>query len=180
PSYQDWKTIADKRELPPDVSRRSGELIADFYSYNTAAREQAVESRTVPLWRFPLPQAYRPPADIPPGPPLGEQPPASALGEHWVDDLAVECVAEVTGSQGALSLMVFRAGIKHVCEINLADGRAKMTMVDSSGQAISFVGDDGKTVEQPTAQTTVKGAGRYRLRLSNCDHEMLLWMNGTV
>ena len=31
-----------------------------------------------------------------------------------------------------------------------------------------------------TAQTTVKGAGSYRLRLSNCDHEVLLWINGSV
>src|SRR4029453_1451004 len=31
-----------------------------------------------------------------------------------------------------------------------------------------------------SAKTSVKGPGRYRLRLSNCDHEVLLWVNGSV
>ena len=165
--------------MPQDVAERPGELIADYYAYNTAAREQAVGSRVVPLWRFPLTQGYRPPADIPPGPRLGDEPPPAALGEHWVDDLAVECVADVTSKQGELSLMLVRGGVKHVCRINLADGQATMSMVDPGGAVDGvFAATTERQRQAPTAQTSVTGPGQYRLRLSNCDHEMLLWVNG--
>jgi signal peptidase I len=180
PGYDDWRYIEENKSLPPGVADRAGELITDFYSYNTADRGQAVYSSVVPLWQWPMPKGYRPPAEIPPDGPLGDPPPASALGEHWVDDLAVECLAEVTGNQGELALMLVRGGVKHVCRIDLASGKATMSITDSTGRAIAFAGDDGATKESTTAQTTVKGPGSYRLRLSNCDHEMLLWVNGSV
>jgi len=86
----------------------------------------------------------------------------------------------VTGSQGELSLMLVRGGTKHICRINLADGKATMSMTESSGQAMPFMGDDGSTADAPTASTSVKGPGRYSLRLTNCDHEMRLLVNGTA
>src|SRR5262245_31283636 len=180
PSYDDWRQIEEHDTLPPGVAERAGELVTDFYSYNTAAREQAIYSPTVPFWQWPMTKGYRPPAEVPPGGPLGDPPPTSVLGEHWVDDLAVECLADVTGSQGDLALMLVRGGVQHVCRINLADGKATMSMTDSSGHPVAFEDDDGQTADSRTAQTTVKGPGSYRLRLSNCDHEMLLWVNGSV
>lgn len=180
PKYEDWRFIEENQSLPPGVADRPGELVADFYSYNTAAREQGVYSPVVPFWQWPLPKGYRPPAELPLDGPMGDPPSASALGEHWVDDLAVDCLAEVTSSQGELALMIVRGGIQHVCRINLADGKATMSMTTPTGQPKAFESDDGKSVESPTAQTSVKGPGRYRLRLSNCDHEMLLWVNGSV
>ena len=180
PSYADWKTIEQRHELPVGVMDRKGELIADYYAYNTAAREQAVASRVAPMWRFPLTRGYRPPLDVPPNTGLGEEPQPAAFGEHWVDDLAVDCTAEVTSKQGELSLMLVRGGVKHVCKINLADGKATLSMVNPAGQAVAYMSDDGKTAEAPTANTSVKGPGRYRLRLSNVDHEILLWVNGSV
>jgi len=180
PGYDDWRHIEEQKSLPPGVADRPGELVTDFYAYNTAAREQAVYSPTVPIWQWPMLKGYRPPAEIPSGGPLGDPPSASALGEHWVDDLAVECHAEVTGNQGELTLMLVRGGVKHLCRINLADGKASMSMTDAAGQPRAFSGNDGRENESSTAQTSVKGSGRYRLRLSNCDHEMLLWVNGSV
>jgi signal peptidase I len=102
------------------------------------------------------------------------------FGQHWVDDLAVECLADVTGSQGELTLQLVRAGAHHLCRINLADGKATMSMIDPAGREIAFASDDGKQATSPTAQTSVRGPGKYGLRLSNCDHEMLLWVNGSV
>lgn len=180
PSYQDWEIMEGKKQLPAGVLERKGELIADYYAYNTAAREHALSSPVVSPWRFPLTRGYRPPAELPPGSGLGEEPSPTSFGEHWVDDLAVECVADVTSQQGEISLLLVRGGIHHVCKINLADGKATLSMTNPSGQPIGFVGDDGKTADAPTATTTVKGAGQYRLRLSNVDHEMLLWVNGSV
>ncbi|HEY2412581.1 MAG TPA: signal peptidase I [Pirellulaceae bacterium] len=180
PSYEDWKLVDEHHQLPQDIAQRRGELIADYYAYNTAAREQAVGSRVVPMWRFPLTQGYRPPADIPPGPQLGEEPPPGAFGEHWVDDLAVDCTADVMSKSGELTLMLVRGGVKHLCRIDLANGQATMSMVDPGGESLIFSGDDGHKIAQVKAQTSVTGPGKYRLRLSNCDHEMLLWVNGAV
>jgi signal peptidase I len=103
------------------------------------------------------------------------------LGQHWVDDLAVECVAEVTSGEGELLLDLVRAGIHHQCRINLADGQATLLRIDTDGTKLPFEDDEGgRSAESVTAATSVKGPGTYRLRLSNCDHEVLLWINGRV
>jgi signal peptidase I len=178
PNHTDWETIARDRHLPAGVAERHGQLITDFYAYNTA---RTTYSQTLPWWRCLLPPAYCPPTNLPSGPGPGDPPLTRFLGQHWVDDLAVECLAEVTGQQGELSLMLVRSGVKHVCRINLADGKATMSMTDMAGQSLPFAADGGQTTTTiPTAATSVRGPGKYRLRLSNCDHEMLLWVNGKV
>jgi signal peptidase I len=93
----------------------------------------------------------------------------------------MECVAEVTGGDGELLLDLVRAGVHHTCRINLADGKATLTRTDADGQPLAYEDDEGGGVTQTvTAETSVKGPGSYRLRLSNCDHEVLLWVNGRV
>src|SRR5207247_11033121 len=154
--------------LRQGVAERPGELITDFYSYNTAAREQAEYSPVVPIWQWPMPKGYRPPANVPPGGPLGDPLPSSVLGEHWVDDLAVDCLAEVTGSQGELALMLVRGGVKHICRINLADGKASMSIADASGQPRAFEDVDGSMADGRTAQPGGDGAGLECCWLSNC------------
>jgi signal peptidase I len=178
PSHSDWQTMILSHRLPGDVVERPGQLITDFYAYNTA---RLVHRSTLSWWRSLTPPAYAPPVDLPSGPGPGDPPLPRFLGQHWVDDLAVECVANVTSNQGELSLMLVRCGIKHFCRINVADGKAKLEMIDGAGQPLEFATDDGRTkAATPTATTSVRGPGRYRLRLSNCDHEMLLWVNGRV
>jgi len=178
PSYADWQAIETDHRLPADVARRPGQLIADFYAYNTS---QSAYVPTVPWWQTIQFPPYRPPVDLPCTGGLGEPPPSQLLGQHWVDDLAVECLADVSSEQGELSLMLVRAGVKHFCRINLADGKATLSMTSAEGSPISFVSNDGQTsAETPTGSTSVRGPGKYRLRLSNCDHEMLLWVNGRV
>jgi signal peptidase I len=180
PTHDDWTTIELDKKLPAGVAQRQGQLITDFYAYNTAPRDQAIFSpQTVPIWRSLVTKAYQPPLEVPAGVGPGDAPPPESLGLHWVDDLAVECLAEVTGNSGELSLMLVRSGAKYICRINLADGKATLSIVDRDGQELAFGSDDGQTIAaHPTAQTSVKGPGSYRLRLSNCDHELLLWVNG--
>ncbi len=178
PSHADWQVIETDHRLPADVADRPGQLIADFYAYNTS---RSAYSPTVPWWRTMQFPAYRPPMDHPCSGGLGDPPPNHLLGQHWVDDLALECVADVTSEQGELTLMLVRAGTKHLCRINLADGKATLSMNSAQGSPIAFMSDDGKSSsETPTGSTSVRGPGKYRLRLSNCDHEMLLWVNGRV
>jgi signal peptidase I len=160
------------------VNERPGQLISDFYAYNAGAAVHQLESTPNAKYLTPenSPAEYDPLNHQGPG-----APPSSAeLGQHWVDDLAVEVLAEVTGNSGELLLDLVRAGVHHECRINLADGKAKLTRIGADGTPLEFLSDDGKTAASATAQTSVQGPGSYRLRLSNCDHEVLLWVNGSV
>lgn len=180
PTGDDWAEIEAQHKLPAGVADRPGQLITDFYAYNTSPNERGelTFSQVEPFWQSWLTKSYSPPIDRPQ---VAYRLPAYSEGLHWVDDLAVECLADVTGNTGELSLLLMRGGVKHLCRINLADGKATLSMVDGSGKALKFADDDGKQeTTSPVAQTTVRGKGSYRLRLSNCDHEMLLWVNGSV
>jgi signal peptidase I len=176
PSYDDWLTIVRDNRLPDGVVEWGGQLITDFYAYNSY--------RTVDQYRNAVsgvlhPNSY-PSIDYDrtsTGPGLAPQP--YLLGMHWVDDLAVECNATVENQDGALWLDVIRGGIHHRCRINIADGVATLTRIGPEGP-LPFTGDDGKSVNEVRANTSVKGPGDYQLRLSNCDHEVLLWVNGKV
>ncbi|MCI0360638.1 MAG: S26 family signal peptidase, partial [Planctomycetaceae bacterium] len=186
PSHSDWELIESSQQLPSSVAQRQGQLITDFYAYNTARWTDSAELRSWinPQWRAywwcPPYWSYPTPTDIEQKPGPGDPPSPESLGQHWVDDLAVECLADVSGSSGELLLDLVRAGVHHECRINLADGVAKLTRIGPDRKPLEFLGDDGKTAVSATAQTPVKGPGRYRLRLSNCDHEVLLWVNGSV
>ena len=175
PTHEDWRAIELDQRLPSDVVDRPGQLITDFYAYNA---EHDIPGAPVSTLR---PHDFDPADYDPKQPGPGEPPSAESLGLHWVDDLAVECLAEVTGNKGELALMLVRGGAKYYCRINLADGKATLSLADAAGQPGEFVSDDGATTAaSPTAQTSVHGRGSYRLRLSDCDHELLLWVNGSV
>jgi signal peptidase I len=178
PSHEDWRLIETSNQLPSGVQERRGQLITDFYAYNTGVL--VGQRGGTPYASYLTPENS--PAEYDPvnhrGP--GEGPSMAELGQHWVDDLAVECTAEVTGNEGELLLDLVRAGVHHQCRINLADGVATLSRVAADGTAQEFMADDGTVAASVTAKTTVKGPGKYRLRLSNCDHEVLLWVNGSV
>jgi signal peptidase I len=179
PTADDWALIASSGNLPPGVHTRPGQLITDFYAYNagTSIGQRPGTNPAGYLTEAVNDERVYDPAQNE-GP--GQGPLASQLGQHWVDDLAVECLANVTSNQGQLLLEIVRAGIHHQCRIDVATGKAALSMTGLDGKKVSFEGDDGQGAESPSAQTTVKGPGKYRLMLSNCDHEMLLWVNGSA
>ena len=188
PTHDDWRMIELERRLPSGIADREGELIADYYAYNTP---HYISGDNVPFWQFPPNfRQYRPTGNIQQQPGPGDPPNSrfdlwrtnyECFGQHWVDDLAVECHADVTSREGELSLMLVRGGVKHFCRIDLATGKATLSMKSADGSPLDFQSDDGQAkTATPTAQTSVRGPGRYRVRLSNCDHEMLLWVNGSV
>src|SRR6185369_5253078 len=101
PQYSDWELMEAQQKLPADVNQRQGQLITDFYAYN--AWSVIHHSETLPLARSLLLPAYQPPTQIPQRPGPGDPPDRpEAFSQHWVDDLAVECLAEVKGNQGEL------------------------------------------------------------------------------
>ncbi len=101
----------------------------------------------------------------------------NTFGTHWVGDLALECNVEVLSDTGELLLDLVEGGTHYRCTINVADGTAVLSNDD---QEQPFIGNDGATAETRTAQTRLKGRGRYRLRFSNVDDELRLWVNDRV
>jgi len=91
------------------------------------------------------------------------------LGLNWVGDLALECTADVESDAGQLAFELRKGGRRFQCRIDLATGRA----------TLSISGPDRKQF-QPTALTNLRGKGRHNLIFSNCDNELLLWVDGSV
>jgi signal peptidase I len=169
-------TMSKEKRLPDDVLTRRGQLIADFYAYNAKSSVHQYTNPTANL----EPGTYRPSDYDPNNTGPGAEPEAQTLGVHWVDDLAVEAQVDVQSDKGEVLLDLVRSGVRYQARLNVADGKATLNCKTIEGEELTFVDDDGKEAKHPTAQTTVKGPGSYRLRLSNCDHEVLLWVNGTT
>jgi hypothetical protein len=83
--------------------------------------------------------------------------------------LAVSCTADVEDSQGELVLELCKGGRRFQCRFDLATGRA----------VLSISGTD-MAQWRPSAQTGIQGKGRHDLVFSNCDRQLLLWVDGSL
>ena len=61
--------------------------------------------------------------------------------------------------------------------IDVATGEAVLSI---DGGRKSFLSEGGVESQHPKALTKVRGSGSYRLRFSNCDDQLLLWVNHRV
>jgi signal peptidase I len=91
------------------------------------------------------------------------------MGLHWVGDLAVSATAELENNAGQVVLELVKGGRKFQCRLDAATGKA----------ALSISGDDMQSFH-PAAETKFRGPGKYNLIFSNCDRELLLWIDGNV
>jgi signal peptidase I len=74
-----------------------------------------------------------------------------------------------------LLLLLVKGGVHYTCRINVASGQA--TLAIDGGQD-AFVAVDGTRAQKaPTGQTRLRGRGTYRIRYSNVDAEIRLWVN---
>ena len=148
PRDADWADIVRQR-IPERLQKNEvqGQLITDYYAYNDGRKE--------------------PPDFMDPDGKL-------ALGMHWVGDLAVRADVEVQGDRGQLLLDLVEGGVHYTCRIDVATGQAVLS-IDNGKR--SFASEEGTPVLPPQAVTAVRGRGKYELQFSNCDHELLLWVN---
>lgn len=108
-------------------------------------------------------------------------------GLHWVGDLAAEFDVEIRGSGGMLALDLVEFGIHYRCDIDVATGKATLHATDRDQSLNVFaadseatVADSEATVNVPAGQTTIRGAGRHRVRYANVDDRLLLWIDGSL
>ena len=155
PDYDVWHQLADLEERgkghPNDPVKFSDatratwrpQLIMDFNAYNTRiTRGQAMQMHELRV-------------------------DPEKLGVHWVGDLMVEADVDVQSTQGDLLLDLVKGGKHFTCTIDVATGKAKMSI-------------EGATDFGPTAETPISKPGRYHVALSNVDDQLMLWVDGNV
>lgn len=154
PSNDVWSAIrgvqGEARVIAEDQAKP--ELITDFNAYNTEIERVDVTFA-------------RSPDEIPASP--------ISLGLHWVGDLMLEAEIEVQSNGGELLLDLVEAGWHHRCVVDLATGTAKLML-------LPFESEEPANDYQPTATTSIRGPGSYRIALANIDDQMLLWVNGNA
>ncbi|HEY4760677.1 MAG TPA: signal peptidase I, partial [Thermoguttaceae bacterium] len=91
------------------------------------------------------------------------------LGLHWVGDLAVSATVELENAVGQVVLELVKGGQQFQCRLDVATGQA----------TLSISGDDMQNFH-PTAETKFRGPDKYDLIFSNCDRQILLWVDGEV
>lgn len=161
PTQADWEMIEGGRR-PPMVANRPSELITDFYAYNAFTTVAPREYRAGQQLREYEDARY------------GGGSAAGTSGLHWVSDLALEADVEVQGDQGELLLMLVKAGVPYVCRIDVATGLATMSI--DGGQGV-FVDASGARTKAPVGQTALQGRGTYRVRFTNVDAELRVWVD---
>jgi signal peptidase I len=170
-----WESIDASGSLPAPIPPYASRLIADFTAYNSGiwkSRSSVYDRGNTfnPSYR----DGFRP-SD----PARGGFRPSETDGRHWTGDLASEFDIELGSGEGAVKLDLVEAGTHYLCEINLADGQAKLTaIVDGQSQAVFEDGKNGY-VEAPTAKTSVRANARVRLKYANVDNTLTLWVNGS-
>ena len=191
PDDQQWKLASDGKSLA-DVDPYSCRLITDFYAYDSYVKVDSdlVYDDPPRLYtkrrRFRVFQSYSKGVFSPEyqsgvGPEqfggfasYGERGLAHD-GIHWVGDLIFEADVETSSNSEELLLQLVESGVEYQCSIDLKTGKASLKINDVEPRP--FLGTDGKTTDTPSADTAVKAGTRHRLRFSNCDDSLLLWVD---
>lgn len=148
----DWESI-EKGQLPSDLST-VGMPIVDHYAYN-----EYEELHSDP--HFGSTRIDR----------------AADNGMHWVGDLAVLAEVEVGAGTEAVLLDLVRGGRHFRCELTVASGQAALSIGDGKGE---FVDDQGQTAAAVSGNSTLRGPGKYKIRFSNVDDQLRLWVNNRL
>ena len=159
PAEQDWWDLADGR-TPQRLKQGelTGQLVTDFYEYNDGTK-----------WTR-LPDEW-------PARERERMARLKALGLHWVGDLAIEGEVEIEAGQGHLVLDLVEGGAHFTCRIDVSTGQATLAIDGDPGV---FQAEDGSQTPSPEAETPVRAGGSYQVRFSNCDDQLLLWIDDQV
>ncbi|MEM9187521.1 MAG: signal peptidase I [Planctomycetota bacterium] len=164
---QAWRAALAPKN-PPPLPTATPSLITDYNAYNSEVIRAGIQTTG-----------------------LGLQP--TAAGLHWVGDLMVEADVRVESASGELLLDLVEAGRHFTCTIDLATGRATLSIrgFGDAAPGSADSGDEGPTNGgwaggppldgfAATAETPIRKPGDYRLRFSNFDDQLLLWVNDSA
>ncbi len=79
-----------------------------------------------------------------------------------------------SSDEGELLLQLVKGGVPYVCRIDIATGKATLSINNGQGK---FVADDGTVAEAPSGQTAIRGQGSHKIRFTNVDAGLRLWVD---
>ncbi|MFG0261061.1 MAG: signal peptidase I, partial [Novipirellula sp. JB048] len=197
PDQAQWDR-ADQGLSLADVDPYSSRLITDFYAYGSYAEVDADLVYDEKPTTLPRPGGRRflslgggyssgvlsPRYQSGAGPEqFGGRASFGALGlsrdgVHWVGDLILQADVETSADSQEVVLELVEAGVPYRCSIELSTGVATLRIGQQTPRAFDTRGDEPNL--HPTAQTSVRAGARHRLRMSNCDDQILLWVDDTL
>ena len=183
PTQAEWDSAAKGNSLN-QVDPYSSGLITDFYAYDcyitTGSGNVYEQKPRNSRWAGtpPFVQEYES------GSPLSNFMGALSFGErgiagdglHWVGDLIVESDVDTSSSCQGLVLEIVEAGIQYQCQINLTNGMATLGIIDGENTH-PFDSDAQSDSASPQAETALRAGDSFSVRFSNCDDQLLLWIN---
>jgi signal peptidase I len=198
PNQDAWDLVKDRKTIS-EIAPYSSQAITDFYPYNTyihlpahlvyqktpqqAARDSGGLIRRIGgLFRsnggtF---NARYDSGDLVQGgriPRFGQSD-AAGMGTHWVGDLIFETDVETTPDAKELLLEIVEAGVRYQCQFDLSSGVASLSIVD--GEKSLPLGEGKVREPKIVASTAVTAGRRCRLRFTNADDQLVLWVNGRI
>lgn len=102
--------------------------------------------------------------------------PTGTCGGHWVGDLAVTCDLQVDSAEGQLVLELVESTHRFQCHFDVKSGEARLVV---AGGSTTFDGESGATTDR-RAQTSLRGPGQYKIKFSNVDNQLLVWVDGKL
>ncbi len=164
PKKMEWQTI-ENNSLPgsyQDGKLPHGRLIGDQYAYNDQLVNRFDPNRRDDFDGNGIPRLKN-------------------RGLHWVGDIGLECWVDVKSSQGKLLFDLVEGGAHFTCEIDVATGKALLRCDDSVVDTkVTFRDETDAEIDQPTAQTPLKGPGEYHVEYVNADDCIHLWINNKL
>ncbi len=153
PRSTDWKEfnsgISGTRLSRLAAGVPTGELITDYFAYNDSSN-YFIQRR--PGGAVDQMQKYK-----------------TENGMHWVGDLGLCAWIESRSDVGTVMLQTVEGGAAFTCSVDLATGQA----------TFSVTGDDSVKFDQlPTAETSIRGRGSWKLQFANADDKLFLWVDG--
>jgi len=183
PDDRQWEQAGAEAALDP-VDPYSSRLITDFYAYDcyilvpsraiyTTSPSNARLSRGVPF--DPDYQSGGAITQFGGLPRCGTSGYANE-GMHWVGDLIAETAITTDADCEQMIVELVESGIRYQCRIDLESGQAKLVILDGEKQ-LPFTTAGGESVLSPTASTGVIAGTDCSVQMSNCDDQILLWVN---
>ncbi len=185
-SRTQWAAIEKSGKLPAPIPKYTSRLISDFTAYNcdTSRHRSSVYSENGSVdgsyaksWNAAEPNEN--------GFYSYHDRQVSSLssendGRFWTGDLASEFDVKIGQGEGKLVLDLVEAGRHYLCEINLTDGKATLHVSENGAKLSVLEAEDHKTVDTATATTSVTSGSSHRLKFSNVNNTLMLWVDGTM
>ncbi len=177
-----WNYVRSNGKFPAELNPYAVRLVTDFTHYNAGLLNMNREAVYNADGSFA--KSYRGGVDPRELPNMSFPSSDSSANTHndglnWVGDLASEYSIHIESGTGSIYLDLVKMGVHYRCQIDTSNGQAKLQILKDGKAQQAFEGATNESLlDQVVAETSVRGPGRYRIRLSNLDDELRLWING--